>query len=496
MSSPGQIPFNSFINLNRKDQTSIYVQLAQQIIQAIQRGFIPVGTKLPGSRQLAQALSIHRNTVVAAFQELEAQGWIAIKANIGSYVLKNTSKAKKNSEPIDLSFQNQYAVHTGYDFEKSTILEDPFESNTCSLKLDDGIPDSRLSPLQQLSKFYTANLKRKKNAKYLGYTHQGRPATFREQLCNFLNQSRGLHIQPKNLLITRSVELSIFVITQTLLQPNDLVIVGQPSYFATNMIFQQAGAKIKSIPVDEEGISIEALEQICQTQNIRLLYLTPHHHYPTTVTLSPQRRSAVLELASKYGFAILEDDYDYDFHYDQAPLMPMAAVDYQGMVIYTGSFGKSLAPGFRTGFIVAPENLIAELQKLLNLLDHQGDFVMEQVLSDLIEEGEIHRYLKKSSKLYQERRNYMSYLLARDLHEYVDFHIPDGGLALWTNWKKEINLIQLSKECAKANLFLPKTILYQAKDISAIRIGFGSLNQSEMEKSVEIIVKSLAILKQ
>lgn len=495
MNSPGQIPFNSFISLNRQDDTSIYVQLAQQIIHAIQRGFIPIGTKLPGSRQLAQTLCIHRNTAVAALQELEAQGWIETKANVGSFILRNTTKAKKNNEHNPILIHNQYTGHTGYDFEKSTILENPFETSNCILKFDDGTPDSRLSPLQQLSKFYSANLKRKKNAKYLGYTDQSRPATFREQLCNFLNQSRGLHIQPKNLLITRSVEMSTYIIAQTLLKVNDLVIVGQPSYFATNMIFQQAGAKIKSIPVDHEGIVVECLEQICQKQKIRLLYLTPHHHYPTTVTLSQQRRTAVLALASKYGFAVIEDDYDYDFHYDEATFLPMATVDYDGMVIYTGSFGKSLAPGFRTGFIVAPENLIIELQKLLNIMDHQGDFVMEQVLSDLIEEGEIHRYLKKSIKLYKERRNYMSYLLARELHEYVDFDIPAGGLALWTNWTKDINLIHLQKQCAKTNLFIPKTLLYQAKDITSIRIGFGNLNESEMENSVTILRNALMIIK-
>lgn len=494
MSSPGQIPFNSFISLDRQDETSIYIQLAQQIIQAIQRGFIPIGTKLPGSRQLAKVLSIHRNTVVAALQELEAQGWVEIKANIGSYVLKNTTKAKKNTGYAKNLNQNQYALQTGYDFEKSTILENPFESTTCTLRLDDGMPDSRLSPLQELSKFYTANLKRKKNSKYLGYSDQNRPTTFREQLCNFLNQSRGLHIQPKNLLITRSVELSTYIIAQTLLQPDDLVVVGQPSYFAANMIFQQAGAKIKSIPVDDDGIDTEALEQLCKKQQIRLLYLTPHHHYPTTVTLSSERRAIILELASTYGFAIIEDDYDYDFHYDDASIMPMAAIDYGGMIIYTGSFGKSLAPGFRTGFIVAPENLVIELQKLLNLLDNQGDFIMEQVLSDLIAEGEIHRYLKKSVKLYKERRNYMSYLLARELNEYVDFDIPTGGLALWTTWRKEINLIQLRRQCEKSNLFLPKNILYQAKDIAAIRIGFGHLNASEMEESVAILAESLAMI--
>src|SRR5690606_1956299 len=155
-------------------------------------------------------------------------------------------------------------------------------------------------------------------------------------------------------------------------------VVGELSYFSANMIFQKSGARIKTIPVDEEGIDTEVLQTLCAQQQIRMVYVTPHHHYPTTVSLSVQRRMELLRLANQYGFVIVEDDYDYDFCYHKQPLLPLAGADTTGMVIYVGSFGKSLAPGFRTGFIVAPHNLMREMRKYLGIIDRQGDIVMEQ----------------------------------------------------------------------------------------------------------------------
>lgn len=217
-----------------------------------------------------------------------------------------------------------------------------------------------------------------------------------------------------------------------------------------------------------------------------MLYLTPHHHYPTTVALSAQRRLELLELANEYGFIILEDDYDYEFHYDKSPILPLASADTNGMVIYIGSFGKSLAPGFRTGFIVAPENLMAEMRKYLGIIDRQGDILMERALGEMIEEGEINRYLKKSLKVYQERRDYLAVLLKENLENLITFQIPSGGLAIWLEWNVPINLMQLSRGCAQDNLFIPKTLLYQNKNLTAMRLGFGDLNADEMEKSVDV----------
>ncbi len=190
----------------------------------------------------------------------------------------------------------------------------------------------------------------------------------------------------------------------------------------------------------------------------------------------------LLELANEYGFIILEDDYDYEFHYDKSPILPLASADTNGMVIYIGSFGKSLAPGFRTGFIVAPENLMAEMRKYLGIIDRQGDILMERALGEMIEEGEINRYLKKSLKVYQERRDYLAVLLKENLENLITFQIPSGGLAIWLEWNVPINLMQLSRGCAQDNLFIPKTLLYQNKNLTAMRLGFGDLNADEMEK--------------
>src|SRR5690606_26515530 len=170
------------------------------------------------------------------------------------------------------------------------------------------------------------------------------------------------------------------IVAETLLSSGDCVVVGVLSYFATNMILQKAGATVLTVPLDGEGLDVEAVRRLCERRAIRMLYITPHHHYPTTVTLSAQRRVELLALSAMYGFIVLEDDYDYDFHYDGSPLLPVASADTEGMVVYIGTFGKSMAPGFRSGFIVAPTQLITEMSKLLGIMDRYGDTITEAAL--------------------------------------------------------------------------------------------------------------------
>lgn len=241
------------------------------------------------------------------------------------------------------------------------------------------------------------------------------------------------------------------------------------------------------MPIDDEGLDVNALEDICRKQPVRLVYVTPHHHYPTTVSMSAQRRIQLLQLAKEFGFAIVEDDYDYDFQYDKHPLLPIASNDRHGSVIYVGSFGKSLAPGFRTGFVVAPSNLMQEMRKHLGIIDRQGDVLMEQVLGEMIEEGAIHRHLKKSLKVYRERRDLMTQLLENELGEDVEFQTPSGGLAIWVRWRRPISLLGLAQRSIERNLFIPRTLLYQNSALQGMRIGFGHLNPKEMETAIKIL---------
>lgn len=489
MSSPVKIPFKSIIQIDRTSGTAVYLQIAYQLINAIQRGVLVPGIQLPGSRMLSEILEVHRKTVIAAYEELDAQGWTEIRANKGTFLAAKSVGKEADPLKYNKEFLASYPESTGYRFKKSMLLDLPVSGNGQALEFTDGLPDVRLAPLDQLSRVYSTNLKRKSNRRFLGYTSAEGSEYFKEMLAAYLNNTRGLHISKKNVLTTRGVDMGIYLAADLLLEQGDLVVVGDLSYYVANMIFQKAGARMISVPVDAEGISVEAVKKLCSRQKIRMLYLTPHHHYPTTVTLSAKRRVELLELSSKHGFIILEDDYDYDFHYNSSPVLPLASADGQGMVVYIGSFCKSLAPGFRSGYLVAPENLITELGKLRGIVDRQGDVLMEQALAELLEEGEIQRHLKKALKVYHERRDVFSGLLKTYFEGSMTFSGPPGGLAIWTEWSPDLNLMKISRDCAAKNLYIPQTLLYQTDQLTAMRLGFGNQTLEEMKQSVRILAE-------
>ena len=330
-------------------------------------------------------------------------------------------------------------------------------------------------------------MKRKSLISKWNNTSKNSYSTFENQLCNFLNATRGFHIKPTNLISTRSTEMSLYIISQLLIRKKDDVLVGNLSNYNANMIFQEAGADIKTIPVDENGLDINYIEKHFTKGKIRCVYVCSNRDYPTTNTLSAERRLQLLQLAKKYQFAIIEDDFDYDFQLDGSAMLPMASSDGNGMVIYLGKLGQSLFPSFQTGFVVAPENLILEAKNYLQMLDKQGDLIQEQVLSELIYEGEIHRLLKKNTIIYKKRRDFACECLKRYFNEAIQFKKPSGGLAIWIGFNPSISLIQLAEEVSKLDVFLPKTILYQDKNTCAIRFGFGHLNEEE----IEIVVSKL-----
>ena len=486
--SPVNVLLKELIHFEKSGGTAVYIQIAQQIINGIQRGYLTTGTALPGTRTFSQLLKIHRNTAVAVYDELASQGWVEIIANKGTFVLipeQKNQPIKATSDLVDGIYK--YSKNTGFNFKTSFHLAPANEFSKAKYAINDGEPDLRLHPVHQFSKWYSAAMKRKSLISKWNQTNLSSHSAIESQLCNYLNATRGFHIQPNNLISTRSSEMSLFIISQLLIQPNDVVLVGNLSNFASNMIFQQAGASIKTIPVDEQGLDVEYIKKHFTKGKIRCVYVCSNRHYPTTKTLSAERRLKLIQLASAYQFAIIEDDYDYDFQYNGVSKLPMASADANGMVIYVGKVGQSLFPSFQTGFVVAPDNLILEAKNYLKMLDRQGDLIQEQLLSELIYEGEIHRLIKKNVFIYKKRRDYLCTSLTENFKQAIRFEKPNGGLAIWLQFEPKISLVQLAEQAYKNDLFLPKTILYQDKNTCAIRFGFGHLNEDE----IKIIVKKL-----
>ncbi|WP_255373787.1 PLP-dependent aminotransferase family protein [[Flexibacter] sp. ATCC 35103] len=490
MDSPVQIPFKSFIQLKPEDTTAIYLQIVFEFIKAIQIGLLPEGTKLPGTRILCKLLEVNRNTLIKAFQDLELQGWIEILPNRGTFILsEKQQKNKAEFSSDDTIFLSK--ANTGFTFKHSAILEDPKEVSILPHQFNDGLPDLRLVQTDVLARLYVSKLKNQKSTKTWEQIQAQSHLNFKTQFSNFLNVTRGIRISTSNLLTTSSHEISLYLVTKLLISPGDKVVVASPGYYISNMTLSDSGAQIITIPVDKNGIDTEHLKQICEQHTIRILYLTSNYHYPTTTSLSAKRRMEVLELANRYGFVIIEDDYDFDFHYDNNPVLPLAALDSNERVVYIGSFGRSLPAGFGYGFIAATADFIKELEKHQNILEPGIDVIKEQVLTDWIKEGEVHRLSKKNKKIYKERRDYFVTLLKENLKGKIKFNVPVRGLAIWVEWLDNFNLIKLQKQCASNGLFLPKTILYQTKNLTATRLGFGHLDPKEMENAITILRQSL-----
>lgn len=478
------------LSIDKNAKQPAYLQLANQLIQLIRTGELRAGQKLIGTRSLAELLDIHRKTVVQAYDELLVQGWLESKTGSGTYVAETLPEV----EPQKLSKQTLEKVNpakkAGFTFSEPLHLRRDVLTSGYALHLDDGFPDPRLAPLAELSRVYRSQLLLGNQYVKLGYGDTKGSGWLRQELSTYLNETRGLKITPENILITRGTVMGIHLASAGLVQRSDVVVTGKMSWGTATTNFVQVGAHIEQIEVDEYGLVVEELEKLCQRKPVRLVYVTSHHDYPTTVTLRADRRLNLLKLAEKYGFIVFEDDYDYDFHYLSKPLLPLASADRAGMVLYCGSFTKAISPAFRVGYLVGPEDVIAHLARLRRIIDRQGDLMLENTVAELLQTGVIERHLRKSLKEYRKRRDVFAELLQNELSDYVQFQLPDGGMAIWALFDKSLDIERFAERCLKQELFFSNG-KHLHPTLNGTRLGFASSNEEELVRCVEVMKRNL-----
>ncbi|MFD2574219.1 PLP-dependent aminotransferase family protein [Spirosoma soli] len=488
------LPFKSLLTISKSASTPVFVQLSEQINQLIRAGTLSAGQRLPGTRQLADWLGVHRQTIVAAYDEGLAQGWLESRPGSGTYVAVHFSDVTPQAL-VSETANNLPNEKPGYAFAEMPFLKRPVLINQSGLRLDDGFPDIRLAPMDELSRAYRSYFRWGDPQKQFGYNDTKGHLLLREQLSIHLNETRGLRTTPDNVLITRGSIMGLHLVSQVLLQPGDIVVTGETTWAGATMNFLKAGATLLTVPVDQHGLDVEALADLCEQHGaIRMVFVTPHHHYPTTVTLRADRRIRLLQLAEQYGFAVLEDDYDYDFHYLSRPILPLASADPQGMVVYVGSLTKSVAPAFRVGYVVAPTGLIDELARLRRIIDRQGDPILEFAVGQLFKTGDLKRHFRKALRTYHARRDCFCDLLTKELPDAMQFTKPDGGMAVWARFDPAIDMNQLAERAGREGLFLSNGLSHNppGQRLNATRLGFASSIESELEQSVAVLKKVLS----
>jgi GntR family transcriptional regulator / MocR family aminotransferase len=309
-----------------------------------------------------------------------------------------------------------------------------------------------------------------------------------------LNLDRGLTTTPDNICLTRGSQMAIYLAARILAGSKDTVVIEELSYPPARESFRAAGAEVVSVGLDAHGMRVDELEAICRKKRVRAVYITPHHQFPTTVLMKPERRLRLMSLAEQFGFAIIEDDYDHDFHFSHQPMLPLASADPWGKVVYIGSMSKLLTPSLRLGYLAAPKSFIDRAAAEIMLIDRQGDPATELAVAELIATGELHRHIRKAMKLYAERRLHFAEILRERLGAIVDFDLPEGGLAVWVRFQKPIDFdALLSAARAKGVQFLPGTsFVTSGQPIHATRLGFASMNAAEIDTATRRLHRAIA----
>lgn len=484
------LPWKSIIQIQKDAGTPVYLQIANAVIREMKKGRIGPGIKLPGTRLMSELLEVHRKTIVRAYEELDAQGWIEMRPSQGTFTSKELPEIIPRRFSARDEKPNSYPAQTGYTIKPHTYIRTPAQPSRHINGFHDG-PDVRLIPLAELGRAYKTVLLRSSNYKYMSYVDNAGVQSFRTTLSEYLNGSRGIQTNADNIMITRGCQMALYLIAKVLFSKGDNIIVGDTNYYYADQTFVDAGMQLNRVVVDDHGINVDAVEKLCKRKRIKALYITSHHHYPTTVTLIASRRIKLLSLAEQYGFIIIEDDYDYDFHYLSSPILPLVSADTRGMVIYVGTLSKAISPAIRTGYIVAPENLIAELCRVRQILDTQGDPMLELALAEMFRDGTIKRHMKKVLLQYHSRRDFMCAMLQEQLGDVIEFKKPDGGLAIWAKFHKSIHLPTLSDKLRKQEVILSPGLIHNTGPVSlnSTRMGFAWMTEKEAEHAVGMLAK-------
>jgi len=480
------------VQLGAADKQPLFQQIAIAIATDIERGRLAVGTRLASSRRLALQLGVNRNTVIAAYDELCARGWIAIEPARGAFVVGVPGGGRLDAA-IDHEAMLPASDGVGFDMPAPIAMAAPVPRTPNGLLLLGGVPELRHLPVRALARAYRAALTGTQGRRLVDYAHpQGNPR-LRVAVAEMVSRVRGVAASADAIAIVRGSQQGLYLAARALIRAGDVVAVEELGYSPAWRVLELAGATLVPIPVDDEGLDVDALDALSAARHVRAVYLTPHHQYPTTVTLSPERRTRLLELARKRRMIVLEDDYDFDFHYDGRPVLPLAASDRHGVVVYFGTMSKCLAPGLRVGYVVAPPAVARHLAAYRRFVDGQGDAVLEHAIATLLEDGEIQRHTRRALAVYKRRRDALCEALSRRLPR-LELRIPTGGMAVWAKTPSDVDPDAWVRRGALAGVSFQAGSMFRfdREPSPFLRLGFAACDEAELDEAVERMARSMA----
>lgn len=460
-------------------------RIARHVIAEVRRGSLSPGLRLPGTRPLAEALGVHRNTVVAAYEQLVAEGWAEARQGGGTFVSAQVGQVRRGAALREGPLYRVLAP--AYEAPRHTFARG-------TLVLAGGVPALDLVPAEAIGRAYRRALRSRASRGAWGYGDSAGHPALRACIAASLRERRGVAASEGSVLVTRGSQMALELASRVLLSPGDAIAVEDPGYPPAWSSFAARGARLVPVPVDGEGVVVEALARAIDRHPIRAIYVTPQHQYPTTVTLSPARRVALLSLCRARRVAIIEDDYDHEFAYEGAPTLPLAAHDDGGVVLYVGTLSKTLAPALRIGFVAGPPSLIERLASERVAVDRQGDAVLEAAVAELFDEGVVDRHVRKMRAVYAERRDALVAALEGSLGERVSLAVPSGGMALWLSLEGGVDACEVAREAEarRVGVVSGRHFMLPARRSSHLRVGFACADPRALARAARALCDAVA----
>ena len=443
----------------------LHRQLYEALRRAILDGKLGAGDRLPSSRELTQDLGLSRNTVVAAINQLSVEGYLVSRVGSGTYLNDTVPKPAKH-RPVARIRQNAglsrrgQALSTAYC---STQLEvQPFTS---------GIADFSAFPVTLWQRLQNKHW-RMTYPEMLDYSYTGGHAPLRRAVADYLRVFRSVPVDADQVIITSGTQQSLELCAQLLADHGDTVWMEDPAYWGAVKAFMATGLKIHAVPVDDQGIAPEPVDESTPP---KLIYVTPSHQYPTGAVMSLARRHRLLDIARRHGAWVLEDDYDSEFRFTGPPLSSLAGLDKDERVLYLGSFSKVLYPGLKLGYLVIPKKLGDPFKQAHYDLNRPGQMPLQAALAEFIEMGHFASALRRARQSYAERRRTLLAALKPCLGSGAHISGAEQGLHLCLHLPNEVNDQALAARIGELGMIVRPLSAYclERKDAKGLVIGYG-----------------------
>ncbi|MEM8529693.1 MAG: PLP-dependent aminotransferase family protein [Chloroflexota bacterium] len=481
----------------RIDTTSpipLYHQLYMSLRDAILSGQLTPGMRLPATRALASALQISRNTVVNAFDQLLAEGYLEGRVGDGTYVTRTLPDEllKVTQQPLVTTVeptQDRRLSKRGELLARTTVTTEKQKGRSFAFR--PGIPAFDAFPFDIWSRL-AARRWRQPTGDLLNYSDAAGYRPLREAIATYLGAARGVRCVPEQVLIVSGSQQGIDLAARVLLDPDDAVWFEEPGYLGARAALIAAEAQLIPVPVDEEGLQITKGLACCP--NARMAYVTPSHQFPLGVTMSLARRLALLKWARHTGAWVLEDDYDSEYRYAGRPLASLQGLDNTGRVIYLGTFSKVLFPSLRLGYLVVPPDLVDPFTAARAIADRQAPILDQAIVTDFIEEGHFTRHIRRMRTLYAERQSLLVDLAQRELAGRLTVQASDAGMHL-VGWLKDGTNDQVVSEFAATHgVDSPGLSEYHldSSEKSGILLGYTAVEEQDIRIGVQDLEKALS----